>query len=107
MVGVSGVGLTLRDAFQGCIGEGIEYLSQLQTETDLLLKPGIDDWAGKLGPKALELVAVLSERRTQPERVALLVSRNEARPTAAKCCCRPTSACAVRRRSATSRRHSP
>ena len=68
IVGVSGVGLTLQDAFQGCIGEGIEYLSQLQTETDLLLKPGIDDWAGKLGPKALELVAALSERRMQPER---------------------------------------
>ena len=30
MVGVSGVGLTLQEAFQGCIGEGIEYLSQLQ-----------------------------------------------------------------------------
>ncbi|QHO74131.1 hypothetical protein ACH79_17325 [Bradyrhizobium sp. CCBAU 051011] len=69
MVGVSGVGLTLQEAFQGCIGEGIEYLSQLQAGTDLLLKPGIDDWAGKLGPKALELVAVLSERSMQPERV--------------------------------------
>ena len=68
MVGVSGVGLTLRDAFQGCIGEGIEYLSQLQAGTDLLLKPGVDDWAGKLGPNALDLVAALSERRMQPER---------------------------------------
>jgi len=68
MVGVSGVGLSLQHAFQGCVGEGIEYLSQLQTETDLLLKPGIDDWAGKLGPMALELVANLSERRTLPER---------------------------------------
>jgi ribosomal protein S12 methylthiotransferase accessory factor len=68
LVGVSGVGLTLQEAFQGCIGEGIEYLSQLQTGTDLLLKPGVDDWAGKLGPKALELVAILSERRLQPER---------------------------------------
>src|SRR5262245_16102509 len=69
MVGVSGVGLTLQEAFQGCIGEGIEYLSQLQTATDLLLKPGVDDWAGKLGPKTLELVAVLSERSMQPGRV--------------------------------------
>lgn len=69
MVGVSGVGLTLRDAFQGCIGEGIEYLSQLQTGSDVLLKPGVDDWAGKLGPQTLELVAALSERRLQPERV--------------------------------------
>jgi len=68
LVGVSGVGLTLRDAFQGCIGEGIEYLSQLQAGTDLLLKPGVDDWAGNLGPKARELVAAVSERRMQPER---------------------------------------
>ncbi|XIA65101.1 YcaO-like family protein [Bradyrhizobium sp. TZ2] len=68
MVGVSGVGLSLQEAFQGCIGEGIEYLSQLQTESDPLLKPGIDDWVGKLGPMTLELVAMLSERRAQPER---------------------------------------
>src|SRR6185503_14917011 len=68
MVGVSGVGLTLPDAFQGCVGEGIEYLSQLQAGTDLLLEAGVDDWAGKLGPMALELVAAVSERRVQPER---------------------------------------
>lgn len=68
MVSVSGVGLTLREAFQSCIGEGIEYLSQLQAGTDLLLKTGVDDRVGVLGPKALELVAVLSERRIQPER---------------------------------------
>ena len=68
MVGVSGVGLTLRDAFQGCIGEGIEYLSQLQAGTDPLLTPGVDDWSAKLGPNALKLVAALSERRMQPER---------------------------------------
>ena len=68
IVGVSGVGLSLPEAFQGCIGEGVEYLSQLQTESDQLLKPRIEDCAGKLGPMALELVAILSERRTQPER---------------------------------------
>ncbi len=34
LVGVSGVGLSLQEAFQGCIGEGIEYLSQLQTGSD-------------------------------------------------------------------------
>src|SRR3954471_18673895 len=39
LVGVSGVGLSLQEAFQGCIGEGIEYLSQLQTAQDELL-PG-------------------------------------------------------------------
>jgi ribosomal protein S12 methylthiotransferase accessory factor len=68
MVGVSGVGLTLRDAFQGCVGEGIEYLSQLQAGADLLLNPGVDDWSAKLGPDARALIAALSERRMQPER---------------------------------------
>lgn len=68
IVGVSGVGLTLRDAFQGCIGEAIEYLSQLQAGTDLLLEVEVDDRLGKLGTNALKLVAALSERRMQPER---------------------------------------
>src|SRR4030095_14708767 len=29
-IGVSGIGVSLQEAFQGCVGEGIEYLSQLQ-----------------------------------------------------------------------------
>jgi ribosomal protein S12 methylthiotransferase accessory factor len=66
MVGVSGVGLTLREAFQGCVGEGIEYLSQLQAGADLLLKTGVDDRAAKLGPNAQILIAALS--RMQPQR---------------------------------------
>src|ERR1700704_1199629 len=49
LVGVSGVGLSLQEAFQGCIGEGIEYLSQLQTGSDLLLSPGPGDPVAKLG----------------------------------------------------------
>lgn len=68
IVGVSGVGLTLRDAFQGCIGEGIEYLSQLQAGSDLLLEFEVDDRVARLGTNALKLVAALSERRMQPER---------------------------------------
>jgi ribosomal protein S12 methylthiotransferase accessory factor len=42
MVGVSGVGVSLQEAFQGCIGEGIEYLPQLQSGSDALLEAGID-----------------------------------------------------------------
>ena len=49
-VSVSGVGLSLQEAFQGCIGEGIEYLSQLQTGTDVLELPGPGDPAAGLGP---------------------------------------------------------
>src|SRR3984957_9371424 len=40
---VSGVGLSLQEAFQGCIGEGIEYLSQLQTSHDVLELLGLND----------------------------------------------------------------
>lgn len=62
MVGVSGVGLTLQEAFQGCIGEGIEYLSQLQRKSDRLLASGAEKPAARLGSMARELVAALSER---------------------------------------------
>jgi ribosomal protein S12 methylthiotransferase accessory factor len=42
-VGVSGVGLSVQEAFQGCVGEGIEYLSQLQHAGDVLTAAeGID-----------------------------------------------------------------
>lgn len=68
VVGVSGVGLTLQEAFQGCIGEGIEYLSQLQAETDHLPTGDVDAWRENLGPQALALVSELSQRRIQPER---------------------------------------
>jgi ribosomal protein S12 methylthiotransferase accessory factor len=68
IVGVSGVGLTLQQAFQGCVGEGIEYLSQLQVATDLLLEPGADERQQELGANAQELIGVLSERSVQPER---------------------------------------
>ena len=69
IVGVSGVGLTLREAFQGCVGEGIEYLSQLQAGTDLLHAPGADDdSAATLGPNAQQLVADLNERRVEQHR---------------------------------------
>jgi ribosomal protein S12 methylthiotransferase accessory factor len=66
MVGVSGVGLTLQEAFQGCIGEGVEYLSQLQNKSDLLLS-GVLEPVAKLGSMAQELVAVLSTRCLQAE----------------------------------------
>ncbi len=68
VVGVSGVGLTLQEAFQGCIGEGVEYLSQLRTNSDSLRESDDDEWQLRLGPHARELVSVLSGRRIQPER---------------------------------------
>jgi ribosomal protein S12 methylthiotransferase accessory factor len=66
-VGVSGVGLSLQDAFQGCIGEGIEYLSQLQTREDLLVKPGAMDPAAELGPLSRKTLAALRAHRLYPD----------------------------------------
>ena len=67
LVGVSGVGLSLQEAFQGCIGEGIEYLSQLQTGNDVLLSPGPGDPAAKLGPRARDFLAAFSAHRLRPD----------------------------------------
>lgn len=67
MVGVSGVGLSLQEAFQGCIGEGIEYLSQLQTGSDALLEAGVDEATAGLGPSALQLIAEVLQRRTRAD----------------------------------------
>ena len=71
MVGVSGVGVSLQEAFQGCIGEGIEYLSQLQSGSDALLKiaadraAGLDTHATVHNPQALELITELMKRCTR------------------------------------------
>jgi ribosomal protein S12 methylthiotransferase accessory factor len=65
LVGVSGVGLSLQDAFQGCVGEGIEYLSQLQTGDDLLEASG--SGAASFGPRTQEFLAAFSAHRLRPE----------------------------------------
>ena len=67
LVGVSGVGLSLQEAFQGCIGEGIEYLSQLQTGSDVLLPSGPGDPAARLGPQARGFLAAFSAHRLHPD----------------------------------------
>jgi ribosomal protein S12 methylthiotransferase accessory factor len=66
LVGVSGVGLSLQEAFQGCIGEGVEYLSQLQTGSDVLLSSGPDDPTAKFGPQARDFLAAFSAHRLRP-----------------------------------------
>jgi ribosomal protein S12 methylthiotransferase accessory factor len=67
LVGVSGVGLSLQEAFQGCIGEGIEYLSQLQTGSDVLLSSGPADPAARLGPPARAFLNAFSAHRLRPD----------------------------------------
>lgn len=66
-VGVSGVGLSLQEAFQGCVGEGVEYLSQLQTASDRLERFGHDDPTVGLGPQAREFVDAFSAHRPRSE----------------------------------------
>jgi ribosomal protein S12 methylthiotransferase accessory factor len=66
-VSVSGTGLSPQEAFQGCIGEGIEYLSQLQTGDDLLERSALDDPAAELGSGGRDWLAVLSAHRLRPD----------------------------------------
>ena len=67
LAGVSGVGLSLQEAFQGCVGEGVEYLSQLQTENDRLEPAGAGDPAAKLGSLGRDFVAAFSAHRLRPD----------------------------------------
>ena len=67
VVGVSGVGLSLQEAFQGCIGEGIEYLSQLQTGNDVLESFGERDPAAALSPSGQGFVAAFAAHRRRPD----------------------------------------
>jgi ribosomal protein S12 methylthiotransferase accessory factor len=63
LAGVSGVGLSLQEAFQGCVGEGVEYLSQLQTGHDRLEPADPGGPMAKLGPLACDFVAAFSAHR--------------------------------------------
>ena len=67
LVGVSGVGLSLQDAFQGCIGEGIEYLSQLQEGGDVLESPDAGDPTAGFGRSAQEFLAAFASHRLRPD----------------------------------------
>ena len=58
-VGVSGAGLSPQEAFQSCIGEGVEYLSQLQTVEDGLVSASPDPET-VFGARAKEFIAAFS-----------------------------------------------
>ena len=60
---VSGIGLTMQAAFQGCIGEGIEYLSQLQRAGDVIIAADGATPGAMLDRPARELVAALMSSR--------------------------------------------
>jgi ribosomal protein S12 methylthiotransferase accessory factor len=65
--GASGVGLSLQEAFQSCIGEGIEYASQLQTAEDVLVRLASAHPQAGLGRQAQQLIASFLEHRRCPE----------------------------------------
>jgi ribosomal protein S12 methylthiotransferase accessory factor len=65
-VGVSGVGLSLQEAFQGCIGEAVEYLSQLQTCNDVFERACPGDRAATLGPQGRDFLAAFTAHRLSP-----------------------------------------
>lgn len=66
LIGVSGVGLTLQEAFQRCVGEGAEYLSQLQTGDDVLSRSASGDRMAVLAPQTRDFVATLAASRADP-----------------------------------------
>jgi ribosomal protein S12 methylthiotransferase accessory factor len=66
-VGVSGVGVSLQEAFQGCVGEGVEYLSQLQTGNDVLERASVADLALKFGPQGRDFLTAFSAHRLCPD----------------------------------------
>lgn len=62
-VSVSGVGPTVQDAFQGCVGEAVEYLSQLQTAADVLCRTAPTTQAVSLDLATQALMAKLDLSR--------------------------------------------
>jgi ribosomal protein S12 methylthiotransferase accessory factor len=94
-VSVSGVGLAPQEAFQGCIGEGIEYLSQLQTGSDVLEWSGPSHPAAGCGPGTREFLAAFEAYRLRPDaelswyRATRLADRSEVLLPADLCLRRP------------------
>lgn len=66
-IGVSGVGLTLQEAFERCVGEGTEYLSQLQTSDDELSRSASEKHMAALAPQTRAFVASLAASRAAPD----------------------------------------
>ncbi|MGL6060177.1 MAG: YcaO-like family protein [Bradyrhizobium sp.] len=62
-VSVSGVGVTMQDAFQGCVGEGVEYLSQLHRARDALIRGDGTAQVAALDGPTRELVTALLPRQ--------------------------------------------
>lgn len=90
---VSGIGLTMQAAFQGCIGEGIEYLSQLQRAGDVIVAADGAEPEATLDQPARKLVVALMSARGGADlswhRVVRLSDRREVLLPADLCLRRP------------------
>ena len=73
----SGSGLSLRQGFEGCVGEGVEYLSQFETAQDRLQEMAIEDGLAAFDPSSRrmlsEFLKPLEGRR--PDRIDWIEAR--------------------------------
>jgi ribosomal protein S12 methylthiotransferase accessory factor len=57
--GLSGTGLSTCEAFESCVGEAVEYLSQFASGTDFLLRLLPADYASPASPRAKVFISAL------------------------------------------------
>jgi ribosomal protein S12 methylthiotransferase accessory factor len=89
----SGAGLSLRHAFESCIGEGVEYLSQFETALDRLERGPIEDGLAAFDPASrtvLSEVMLLSARIDVDWIEATQLSSGRSVPFPADLCLRRT-----------------
>lgn len=67
VAGVAGIGLSFRQAFESCIGEGVEYLSQCVTPADPIAWLREDEALAGAPPALAELWERLHPYRRRPE----------------------------------------
>jgi ribosomal protein S12 methylthiotransferase accessory factor len=66
--GVSGTGLSFREAFESCVGEGVEYIAQFATPDDQLMSLTAEDALGRATPALWALWERLQPYRLDPDR---------------------------------------
>jgi ribosomal protein S12 methylthiotransferase accessory factor len=63
LAGVSGTGLTFREAFESCVGEGVEHLSQYAMEQDAIQRLAADEALTEASPALREVWEQLTPYR--------------------------------------------
>jgi ribosomal protein S12 methylthiotransferase accessory factor len=92
----SGAGLSLRQGFESCVGEGVEYLSQFETAQDRLQEIVIEDGLAAFDPSSRRMLSELLRplEGREPERIdwieARQLSSSRAVPYPADLCLRRT-----------------